>query len=198
MHCMGCLRGISSIKTLPLRGYSNWMGRRAFRWVWSVVIPNMHARLERLSCSMAQFYSMPTTRSAYQEMLDLHTNAQPETEKALRRAVLSAKPSAVLEVGCGSGRIYARLRDEGLTSGYTGVEMSSEIIGAVTTKAPIRLFLAVVDVQLGICLLGRMMRFERFMSKVLELLSLCALGARTARRCSHVRCILEGPHFRGA
>jgi 2-polyprenyl-3-methyl-5-hydroxy-6-metoxy-1,4-benzoquinol methylase len=38
------------------------------------------------------------------------------------------KPDAVLEVGCGSGRIYERLFQEGMTAHYTGVEVAESVI----------------------------------------------------------------------
>jgi hypothetical protein len=84
-------------------------GRRAFYWV-SSIDPTMEPHLDLLSKAMTRFYAKPATRLAYQEMIDSDTAAQPEIEGALCKAVLSGKPSAILEIGCGSGRIYARLQ----------------------------------------------------------------------------------------
>jgi SAM-dependent methyltransferase len=111
------------------------MGRRGFHWV-SSVDPALQSRLSCLSAAMAEFYSMPATRHAYQEMIDSEAAAQPSTERALCDAVLLAKPSRVLEVGCGSGRIYARMKELGLKARYTGVEMSGEVIAANTRRFP--------------------------------------------------------------
>jgi SAM-dependent methyltransferase len=111
------------------------MGRRAFHWV-SSVDEQMGARLDLLSTSMFQFYQMPVMRNNYQKMVDSKASAQPETEEPLRKAVLAAKPSTVLEVGCGSGRIYERLRDEGLNAKYIGVELSPAIISSNQEQYP--------------------------------------------------------------
>ena len=112
------------------------MGRRNFHWV-SSVDPNMRAHLDTLSTAMVQFYKMPITRKAYQKMIDSEASSQPETEAALRKAVLRAKPSTVLEIGCGSGRIYAGLVEEGLNARYTGVEMSPEVIASNKSRFPL-------------------------------------------------------------
>jgi SAM-dependent methyltransferase len=115
--------------------HNKWMGRRIFHWV-SSVDEQMSARLDLLSTSMFQFYQMPAMRNAYQEMVDSEASAQPQTEESLRKAVLAAKPSTVLEVGCGSGRIYERLRDEGLNAKYIGVELSPAIISSNQEQYP--------------------------------------------------------------
>jgi SAM-dependent methyltransferase len=112
------------------------MGPRRFHWV-SSVDPNMRAQLDSLSTAMVRFYKMPITRNAYQEMIDSEASGQPRTEATLRKAVLAAKPSTVLEVGCGSGRIYARLQEEGLNARYTGVEMSPEVIASNKRRFPL-------------------------------------------------------------
>lgn len=104
-----------------------WLGRRLFCWV-SSSDPTMKPQLELLSTRMGRFYSQPSTRDAYQAMIDSDASAQPVTEGALRKAVLEGLPQKVLEVGCGSGRIYARLRSEGLTGSFTGIEMAPEVI----------------------------------------------------------------------
>jgi SAM-dependent methyltransferase len=77
---------------------------------------------------MSRFYGLPATRDAYQAMIDAEDSAQPQTESALRGAILAGDPRSVLEVGCGSGRIYKRLRDAGMMAAYTGVEMSEKVI----------------------------------------------------------------------
>ena len=116
--------------TLHSLGKCLWehaVGRRCFHWV-SSSDPINEARLTVLSASMTRFYSQPATREAYQRMVDSAESLQPVTEGALLQALLDARPLSVLEVGCGSGRIYQRLREEGYQNTYTGVEMSPEVI----------------------------------------------------------------------
>jgi|GEM_PF-723667 len=112
-----------------------WLGRRHFRWV-SSSDPMMNPQLQVLSAAMSKFYSLTSTRDAYQVMIDAESSAQPLTEGELRKAVLHGDPSAVLEVGCGSGRIYERLRAQGLKGSYTGVEMSPEVIASNQQRFP--------------------------------------------------------------
>jgi SAM-dependent methyltransferase len=81
-----------------------------------------------LAMAMGKFYGEAATRAAYQRMVDGEAASQPETEAALCRALLRHEPSSILEVGCGSGRIYQRLRREGYQGGYAGVEMSEVVI----------------------------------------------------------------------
>ena len=111
------------------------MGRRGFHWA-SSVDPMMQNALSCLSTAMAEYYRTPATRHAYQEMIDSDATAQPETERALCEAVLLAKPSKILEVGCGSGRLYALLKKMGLNACYTGVELSPEVTAANKRRFP--------------------------------------------------------------
>src|SRR5439155_8250781 len=101
--------------------------RRTFHWV-SSSNPKEDSRLLALSAAMQSFYSQRETREAYQRMVDSEESSQPATEGALMRAVVDLRPSSVLEVGCGSGRIYQRLRAQGCRSSYTGVELSAEVV----------------------------------------------------------------------
>src|SRR5262245_20616350 len=108
-----------------LKGH--WPERRRFNWISS---SNKEAefQLQLLSTAMIEFYSQPKTRQAYQAMIDAETSAQPLTEGELRKAILRTKPETVLEVGCGSGRIYERLLADGMTARYTGVEIADSVI----------------------------------------------------------------------
>ncbi len=110
-------------------------GRRRFNWI-SSVDPNAASRLESLSSQMGEFYSKPKTRNVYQTMVDADSSAQPLVEGALRKAVLAGRPRTVLEVGCGSARIYERLRDEGFVGHYTGVELAPEVISTNGQRFP--------------------------------------------------------------
>ncbi|MES2604476.1 MAG: methyltransferase domain-containing protein [Pseudomonadota bacterium] len=111
------------------------LGRRRFQWC-SSVDSRMEPMLAILSKKMADFYSLPKTRDAYQRMIDSEASAQPQTEDGLRAAVLSDDPKNILEVGCGSGRIYERLRKQGYRGNYTGVEMSTNVIADNKKRFP--------------------------------------------------------------
>jgi 2-polyprenyl-3-methyl-5-hydroxy-6-metoxy-1,4-benzoquinol methylase/glycosyltransferase involved in cell wall biosynthesis len=115
------------IKSLAACLWEHWQGRRRFNWVSSTDL-QAESRLDFLSTEMLKFYSTPGTREAYQAMIDAETSAQPLIEGELRKALLASKPEMVLEVGCGSGRIYQSLRQQGLKAQYTGVEVSPEVI----------------------------------------------------------------------
>jgi SAM-dependent methyltransferase len=85
---------------------------------------------------MEKYYSRWETRQAYQEMVDNEENHQPLTENALVQAALAHRPAAVLEIGCGGGRLYRRLRRKGYQGQYTGLEMSAEVIAANRQQYP--------------------------------------------------------------
>jgi SAM-dependent methyltransferase len=107
---------------------------REFRWLSSV---NKSAgSLAELDRAMAAFYNQLASRRKYQAMIDADDSAQPETEGAMRRAILARTPASVLKVGCGSARIYQRLRNEGLAGTYTGLEMSPELISQNEKRFP--------------------------------------------------------------
>jgi SAM-dependent methyltransferase len=115
--------------------WEQWQGPRRFNWISSTDL-RAQARLDFLSAAMARFYSTPETRKPYQVMVDAETSAQPLIECELVKAVLAGKPETVLEVGCGSGRIYQRLRQQGLRARYTGVEMAPEVIECNRSRFP--------------------------------------------------------------
>jgi len=85
---------------------------------------------------MTQFYGRPETRQVYQAMIDDEASSQPLMEGELRKAILRSRPETVLEVGCGSGRIFERLVGEGMTARYTGVEVSEDVIVANRNRFP--------------------------------------------------------------
>jgi SAM-dependent methyltransferase len=111
------------------------LGRRRFEWV-SSTDPGARSRLDQLSAAMIRFYSQEATREAYQAMIDAPESAQPALEGALRGAILREACDNVLEVGCGSGRIYRRLRCEGLRARYTGIEMADHVIADNRARFP--------------------------------------------------------------
>lgn len=100
--------------------------QRQFHWISSV--SGEPVQLEGLERALGRYYREHQTREQYQHMLDGEQAAQPSTEAALRTAILSRKPRSILEVGCGSGRLYRTLRAAGYAGRYTGLEMSAEVI----------------------------------------------------------------------
>jgi SAM-dependent methyltransferase len=135
-----------AFRTIPTAGFvvKSWAGclkdqgsfrRRRFNWVASTDV-EAESRLDLLSHNMTMFYGRPETRQAYQAMIDDEANSQPLTEGELRKAILRTKPETVLEVGCGSGRIFERLVSEGMTARYTGVEISGDVIVANRKRFP--------------------------------------------------------------
>jgi glycosyltransferase involved in cell wall biosynthesis len=126
---------IFTVQSLIKCLHEHWLGRRLFRWV-SSVDPLNEPQLQFLSTQMGRFYSLPATRDAYQAMIDHDASAQPLTEGEMRKAILAAQGKSVMEVGCGSGRIYERLRSSGLTAAYTGLEMSPKVIASNRDKFP--------------------------------------------------------------
>jgi SAM-dependent methyltransferase len=112
-----------------------WQGRRRFNWVSSLNV-EAESRLQLLSTTMTKFYGHAETRQRYQAMIDAESSAQPLMERELRKAILRTKPDTVLEVRCGSGRIYERLIQEGMTARYTGVEIADGVIADNRRRLP--------------------------------------------------------------
>lgn len=82
---------------------------------------------------MRRFYGEVESRvrDPYQRMLDTQDDepVSPESVRHLMpRYVCDVAPAAVLEVGCGNGRLYRQLRSEGLAGSYTGIEVSAAVI----------------------------------------------------------------------
>src|SRR5262249_26919422 len=123
------------IRSLTSCLWEQWQGPRRFNWISSTDL-QAQARLDFLSTAMARFYSTPETRKPDQAMVDAETSAQPWIEGELVKAVLAGKPETVLEVGCGSGRIYQHLRQQGLKACYTGVELAPEVIECNRSRFP--------------------------------------------------------------
>lgn len=111
------------------------LGRRRFDWA-SGVDPVAEPRLQHLCSRMERFYSDASTRRTYQGMLDSQEAMQPGTEEALVRAILADCPKTVVEIGCGSGRIYERLRGRGFSGHFTGFEMAPEVITSNRIRFP--------------------------------------------------------------
>src|SRR5262249_37338631 len=91
-------------------------------------VSSNHGDLDDLNRKMISFYSAIASRERYQGMLDSEESMQPQTESALERAILAHGHGRVLEFGCGSGRLYERLRTAGFDGAYVGIEMSEAVI----------------------------------------------------------------------
>ncbi len=96
--------------------------------------------LKTLNSRMAEFYSSLNDRPDYQKLNDdLHdVESHPNNKLAEQIAlyIIAKGFKKVLEVGCGSGRIYQHLVRHGFEGSYTGVEMADYVIEANKTKFP--------------------------------------------------------------
>jgi SAM-dependent methyltransferase len=90
--------------------------------------------LNRLDKQLSEFYSKFDQRQDYQELNDnLHeTDSHPNNILADQLAdyIISGGYRNVLEVGCGSGKIFGRMQSRGFKGHYTGIEMSDTVIQA--------------------------------------------------------------------
>ena len=107
-------------------------------WVSSLTAPP--EVLDRLNQRMSKFYSSLDERPDYQRLNDdLHDVASHPNNKLAEQVALyliSRGFKDVLEVGCGSGRIYGHLKDHGFKGSYTGVEMADYVIAGNRERYP--------------------------------------------------------------
>ena len=107
-------------------------------WVSSLTAPP--EVLDRLNDRMSRFYSSFEERPDYQKLNDdLHDVASHPNNKLAEQValdILSRQFKDVLEVGCGSGRIYRHLQEHGFQGSYTGVEMAEYVIEGNRTRYP--------------------------------------------------------------
>src|SRR5437667_216005 len=82
------------------------------------------SRLARLQQAMDEFYSRPEARQAYQEFIDKREAEcfDHPFERLLASYLVGVQPGAVLEIGCGSGRLFRTLRRAGFAGRYVGME----------------------------------------------------------------------------
>lgn len=96
--------------------------------------------LRQLDVQMTEFYASMDDRPDYQKMNDdLHdVEDHPNNKLAGQMAshVVSRRFENVLEIGCGSGKIYRHLLKEGFKGRYTGIEMAEYVIKANIEKYP--------------------------------------------------------------
>ena len=96
--------------------------------------------LDKLDQRMARFYSSFDERPDYQKLNDdLHDVASHPNNKLAEHVAMYVHSHGfkdVLEVGCGSGRIYNHLVKDGFTGSYTGVEMAEYVIQGNRSRYP--------------------------------------------------------------
>jgi len=107
------------------------LSSRTFDWVSSV---SGDPRLEVLQRRMEEFYRRPELRQAYQEFVDQREALDHPFERAL--AAYLERYRSVLEIGCGSGRLYRTLRRAGYAGHYTGIEIAEDVIERCRRRHP--------------------------------------------------------------
>lgn len=96
--------------------------------------------LENLNKRMSDFYSSMSTRQSYQEMIDVaHETINDPTNKLaeiVAEYIIENNLNNVLEIGCGSGKIYRILKQKKYKGKYTGIEMALPVIEDNRAKFP--------------------------------------------------------------
>ena len=99
---------------------------------WVSAAKAKSGELETLNKNMSDFYSQMSSRQAYQEIIDEAHNADSDPTSKLANLVvnhiIALGVQDVLEIGCGSGKIYNSLKKSNYTGRYTGVEMAEPVI----------------------------------------------------------------------
>jgi ubiquinone/menaquinone biosynthesis C-methylase UbiE len=105
---------------------------RRFDWISSV--SGDPATLAELDRRMAQFYGRRELREAYQKFVDEREALDHPFERAMAEYLKGY--SSLLEIGCGSGRLYRTLRRAGYTGQYTGIEVADYVIEDCRRRHP--------------------------------------------------------------
>ena len=94
--------------------------------------------LARLNERMTWFYGQADGRELYQTMLDAQeTDVSLNSVRHLMpRYVADSDAARVLEVGCGSGRLYRQLRQYGYNGSYAGIEVAQYVVGHNQERHP--------------------------------------------------------------
>ncbi|MGN6492507.1 MAG: class I SAM-dependent methyltransferase [Agriterribacter sp.] len=107
-------------------------------WYSSEALSNQ--QLKDLDRRMSEFYSSIEKRFQYQSMIDdVHQNAADPTSEIADHVItfiLENKVQNLIEIGCGSGKIYDKLIKRGFSGNYTGVEMAEYVIEENKRKYP--------------------------------------------------------------
>lgn len=101
---------------------------RTFHWVSR--LEGEYAILESIHEEIMGFYARKSKRSGYQSMLDdLDEELSPNSSTVrLTEYIRKQNPKTVLEVGCGSGRLFRSLSNAGFDGKYTGIEVAEYVI----------------------------------------------------------------------
>jgi 2-polyprenyl-3-methyl-5-hydroxy-6-metoxy-1,4-benzoquinol methylase len=95
---------------------------------------------EELNHKMGEFYRNMSTRQSYQDLNDiLHESADDATNHLAEMVagyIMRNGFKSVMEVGCGSGKIYGRLKAQHFNGSYFGFEMAQEVIDGNKQKYP--------------------------------------------------------------
>ncbi len=108
---------------------------RKFRWV-SSIDRSHEGELRELDERMSNYYNQSKTRHLYQEMISGEKDTKDPVTEAFANWLLSKDLRNLLEIGCGTGRIWDRLFRLSNQFNYTGVEVSSDILFKNSEKWP--------------------------------------------------------------
>ena len=98
-----------------------WQGRRHFNWVSSINVEAEIATPTTIYSYQQDFYGQTETRLAkYSEYDRCGKKLATAYRRRIEESYLRTKPETVLEVGCGSGRIYERLVQDGMGAALYG------------------------------------------------------------------------------
>jgi len=96
--------------------------------------------LESLNKKMSDFYSNMSFRQAYQELNDNTHESLGDPTNILAAHVsdyiIKNNYKSVLEIGCGSGKIFSILKGKGFKGSYTGIEMALPVIENNRSRFP--------------------------------------------------------------
>jgi SAM-dependent methyltransferase len=105
---------------------------RRFDWISSV--RGDAERLADLEKRMSEFYGRRELREAYQRFVDEREALDHPIERALAEYLKQFE--SLLEVGCGSGRLYRTLRRAGYSGRYAGIEVADYLIADCRRRHP--------------------------------------------------------------
>jgi len=106
---------------------------------WTSVPAAPPELLDQLNRQMSDFYATFNQRKDYQNINDdLHAEGHPNNVLAekIAKYIVNGKFAKVLEVGCGSGKIFGHLLEEGFRGSYKGMEMAEYVIQTNRDRYP--------------------------------------------------------------
>jgi len=94
--------------------------------------------LRSLHETMMSFYAEKGERSCYQDMLNEKNVSVDDNSStaAISQYITNQSPSQIVEVGCGSARLYRLLRRQGFNGSYTGIEVAHHVIERNCSRNP--------------------------------------------------------------